>query len=102
MREWKISKFEKVVEKFFYCYNHVHLLRPQAFQNSHFEISSYKITPLYYLLCFDKYSSINNNEFHVKSIMGRGKSNAKEANLESPITSVSTNDTQRILGAIEN
>jgi hypothetical protein len=50
MREWKISKFKKVVEQFFYCYNHVQLLRPQAFQNSHFEISPYKITPLYFTL----------------------------------------------------
>jgi hypothetical protein len=34
--------------------------------------------------------------------MGRGKRNAKEAHLESPNTSGSTNDTQRILSAIEN
>jgi hypothetical protein len=39
--------FKKVVEKSFYCYNHVQFLRPQAFQNSHFEKFQYKITPLY-------------------------------------------------------
>jgi regulator of replication initiation timing len=34
--------------------------------------------------------------------MGRGKRNAKEAHLESPNTSSSMNDTQRVLSAIEN
>jgi hypothetical protein len=45
MREWKISKFLKVAKQYFYCYIYVQLLR-QAFQNSHFEIFPYKITPL--------------------------------------------------------